>query len=127
MSDYYDNPAELFDNGDARETLLDGYLRPMLNDSSVDTDIKNHIQTIVKSEQLQDELIDVIKNHLNDSVALNNYVADYDAYELGNMDSPWNTVIDITEDTIEDFIKYRFTEPSTLSEEFAEYDNLWDF
>lgn len=127
MSDYYDNPAELFDNGDARETLLDGYLRPMLNDSSVDTDIKNHIQTIIKSEQLQDELIDVIKNHLNDSVTLNNYVADYDAYELGNMDSPWNTVIDITEDAIEDFIKYRFTEPSTLSEEFAEYDNLWDF
>lgn len=127
MSDYYDNPAELFDNGDARETLLDGYLRPMLNDSSVDTDIKNHIQTIIKSEQLQDELIDVIKNHLNDSVTLNNYVADYDAYELGNMDSPWNTVIDITEDAIEDFIKYQFTEPSTLSKEFAEYDNLWDF
>lgn len=125
MNDYYDSPAELFDNGDAKNTLLDGYLEPMLTDESTDTETKTVVQRIIDSDELQDELIDLIKNTLNDSNALNNYVTDYDAYELGEMDGHWNTVIEIVEDVIEYFVK-QLIEPSTLSKEFDEYNNLWD-
>lgn len=124
--DYYDSPEELFDNGDARATLLDGYIKPMLEDNSIDTVIKNEARRIKDSVVLQDELINLIKAHLNESESLYNLINDFDAYELGDMDSPWNLVIDIANDTIEDFIKTRLIEPSTISDEFTEYDNLWD-
>ena len=125
MKEYYNMPEELFDNGDTKETLLDGYLNPMLEDKTIKAEIKAGLLCIKDSETLQDELIDIIKNNLNDSDTLNNYITDYDVNELGNMDGPWNTVIDITYDTIEDFIKNRLEE-SGWAKEFKDYENLWE-
>ena len=128
MKDYYNSPEELFDNGDARYTLLDGYINPMLEDESTEPAVKKELQNIKDSEKLQDEVIDLIKNYLNDSDSLNEYVIDYDADELGNMDNPWNTVIDISYAAIEEFIKDRLEESdngNNWAKEFKDYENLW--
>lgn len=121
--DYYDSPEELFDNGDSRKTLLDGYIKVLLEDDTLNDVAKNRLQQIIDSEQLQDELIDEIKTELNNSNTLNNFITDYTVSELGDMDSPWNTVMDITNDYI---LSYISNDSHSLYEEFRAYENLWD-
>lgn len=121
--EYYNSPEELFDDGNARETLVDGYLEVLLDDESINDKAKIQLQQIIDSEQLQDKLIDEIKNKLNASNILNNYVYEYTIAELSDMDNPWNIVMDITNNYILNHIN---SDSHNLYEEFRVYENLWD-
>lgn len=114
MSRYYKYPEELFANGNAKIALLDGYLKPML-DEVPNTAVKTELNKIIESTELQEQLIDLISKKLNESETLISYITEYDAYELSDKDAPWNLVMDIARAVIEEFIRQRV---STLTEDY---------
>ena len=102
--EYYENPDELFGVGDPHDILVSGYIKNMLEDEDVDNGDKRKLREIVNSTELQDELLAVIYEDLNNSNALCNYISDFSVEEIGKMDGPWNTVMDIVNESIGKFL-----------------------
>jgi hypothetical protein len=118
--EFYEDVVELFDSSGIGFTkvLVDTYIKDILEDASVEEPNKEKLRKIVASEELLDELIEVIKTALDESATLQNYISDYSVAELGDMDSPWNTVMDITNDSIFAFIDKVPTEVKKLKESY---------
>ncbi len=103
--DWYEYPEELFSNGDPHETLIEAYLQDIMEDESVSNKDKKKIQKIINGFALRQELLRKIYHNLNDSDRMCGYIEDYSVSEMENMDGPWNAVMDITNETIWDFLK----------------------
>ena len=102
--EYYESPDELFGVGDPHDILVSSYIKNMLEDEDVDNGDKRKLREIVNSTELQDELLAVIYEDLNNSNALCNYSSDFSVEEIGKMDGPWNTVMDIVNESIGKFL-----------------------
>lgn len=118
--EFYEDVVELFDPSGIGFTkvLVDTYIKDILEDTSVEEPSKEKLRKVVASEELLDELVEVIKTALEESTTLQNYISDYSVAELGDMDSPWNTVMDITNDSIFYFIEKVPTEAKKLEESY---------
>ncbi len=118
--EFYEDVIELFDPSDIgfNKVLVDTYIKDILEDPSVEEPSKEKLRKVVASEELLDELVEVIKTALEESATLHNYISDYSVAELGDMDSPWNTVMDITNDSIFSFIKKISIEGKQLEESY---------
>lgn len=118
--EFYEDVIELFDPSGIGFTkvLVDTYIKDILEDTSVEELSKEKLRKVVASEELLDELVEVIKTALDESATLQNYISDYSVAELGDMDSPWNTVMDITNDSIFAFIEKAPTEAKKLEESY---------
>ena len=118
--EFYEDVVELFDPSGIGFTkvLVDTYIKDILEDASVEEPSKEKLRKVVASEELLDELVEVIKTALEESATLQNYISDYSVAELGNMDGPWNTVMDITNDSIFAFIDKAPTEAKKLEESY---------
>jgi hypothetical protein len=116
----YEDVIELFDPSGIGFTkvLVDTYIKDILEDTSVEEPSKEKLRKVVASEELLDELVEVIKTALEESTTLQNYISDYSVAELGDMDGPWNTVMDITNDSIFAFIEKAPTEAKKLEESY---------
>jgi hypothetical protein len=103
--DFYDDVIELFNPGGQSfsEVLVDPYLNDFLNEAETPAE-RAKIKNILKSEELQNDLIEAIKAALDASGTLWNYISEYTAEELSDMDGPWNTVMDIVNETISKFL-----------------------
>ena len=102
--EYYESPDELFGVGDPHDILVSSYIKNMLEDGDIDNGDKRKLREIVNSTELQDELLAVIYEDLNNSDALCNYISDFSVEEIGKMDGPWNTVMDIVNESIGKFL-----------------------
>jgi hypothetical protein len=102
---FYEDVIELFNPGGQsfNEVLIDPYLNDFLNEAETPKE-RAKIKNILKSEELQNDLIEAIKAALDASNTLWNYISEYTAEELSDMDGPWNTVMDIVNETISKFL-----------------------
>ena len=118
--EFYEDVVELFDPSGIgfNKVLVDTYLKNILEDPSVEEPSKEKLRKVVASEELLDELVEVIKTALDESATLQNYISDYSVAELGDKDGPWNTVMDITNDSIFSFIEKVPTEAKKLEESY---------
>ena len=101
---YYESPDELFGVGDPHDILVSGYIKNMLEDEDVYNGDKRKLREIVNSTELQDALLAVIYEDLNNSDALCNYISDFSVEEIGKMDGPWNTTMDVENESIGKFL-----------------------
>lgn len=101
---WYEYPEELFCQRTPHKTLIDGYLKKMLEDENVSDMDKKKIRKIIKGFMFRQELLRNIYHNLNDSDTMCGYIEDYSVSEMENVDGPWNTVIDITNETIRKFL-----------------------
>jgi hypothetical protein len=105
--DFYEDVIELFDPSGIgqKKVLTDAYIKDILNDPTVEDSDKEKFKQILASEELLDEALEVVAEALYDSGELSDYISDYSAYELSEMDGPWNTVMDIVNECLWDFVK----------------------
>lgn len=118
--EFYEDVVELFDPSGIgfAKVLVDTYIKDILEDTSVEEPSKEKLRKVVASEEQLGDLIEVINAALEESATLQNYISDYSVAELGDMDGPWNTVIDITNDSIFSFIEKVPTEAKKLEESY---------
>ena len=102
--EYYESSDELFGVGDPRDILVSSYIKNMLEDEDVDNGDKRKLRKIVNSTELQDKLLAVIYEDLNNSDVLCNYISDFSVEEIGKMDGPWNTTMDIVNESVGKFL-----------------------
>ncbi len=103
--DFYEDVVELFNPGghSFKEVLIDPYLNDALEEAETPEEYAK-VKNILKSEELQNNLIDDIKAALDNSGTLWSYISEYTAEELSDMDGPWDTVMDIVRETISNFL-----------------------
>ena len=118
--EFYEDVVELFDPSGIGFTkvLVDTYIKDILEDTSVEEPSKEKLRKVVASEEQLGDLIEAINAALEESTTLQNYISDYSVAELGDMDGPWNTVMDITNVSIFSFIEKVPTEAKKLEESY---------
>lgn len=110
--DFYEDVIELLDPSGIgqKKVLTDTYIKDILNDPTVEDSDKEKFKQILASEELLDEVFEAVTEALYDSVELSDYISDYSAYELSDMDGPWNTVMDIVNECLWNFVKRNLQE-----------------